>query len=54
MARSCVGGGWWQIGLLTWLVVGAGLAIFPWASPLILCGQPLVFTALHRVASMPS
>jgi hypothetical protein len=54
VARSCVRGGWWQIGLLTWLVVGVGLAIFPRASPFIVCGQPLVFTALHRVASTPS
>jgi hypothetical protein len=54
VARSCAELGWWQIGLLTWLVVGAGLAIFPGVSPFIVCGQPLVLTALHRVASTPS
>ena len=54
VARSCAGRGWWRIGLLTWLAVAAGLAIFPGVSPVIVCVQPLVFTALHRVASTPS
>jgi hypothetical protein len=54
VAHSCAGLGWWRIGLLTWLVVAAGLTVFPGASPGIVCVQPLVFTALHRVASAPS
>lgn len=54
VARSCAGLGWWRIGLLTWLVMGAGLAVFPSASPVIVCVQPLVFTALCRVAAAPS
>jgi len=54
VARTCAGLGWWRIGLLTWLVVGAGLAVFRSASPVIVCVQPLVFTALCRVASAPS
>jgi len=54
VAHSCAGLGWWRIGLLTWLVVAAGLSVFPGAAPVIVCVQPLVFIALHRVASAPS
>jgi hypothetical protein len=54
VAHSCAGLGWWRIGLLTWLVVAAGLSVFPGAAPVIVCAQPLVFIALHRVASAPS
>ena len=54
VADSCAGPGWWRIGLLTWLGVAAGLTLFPGAAPVIVCVQPLVFTALHRVAWAPS
>ena len=53
VARTCAGLGWWRIGLLTWLVVGAGLAVFGAPHP-YRCVQPLVFTALCRVASASS